>query len=132
MTQVVTVFPRKVATRDPVFITMKDGVRLAATIWLPEDADERPVPAILELIPYRRRDGTVFRDMKMHPYVAGHGFACCRVKCHTRAAMVARHTRARTTPGHLGRRCFRLRRGRGVYSGSPSGAQSGAHSPVCC
>ena len=37
------------------------------------------MPAILELIPYRRRDGTVFRDMKMHPYVAGHGFACCRV-----------------------------------------------------
>jgi putative CocE/NonD family hydrolase len=62
-----------------VFITMKDGVRLAATIWLPEDAEARPVPAILELIPYRRRDGTVFRDMKMHPYIAGHGFACCRV-----------------------------------------------------
>ncbi|MGQ3215496.1 MAG: CocE/NonD family hydrolase [Shinella sp.] len=79
MTKIVDTYPRKVRTLDPVFITMKDGVRLAATIWLPEDADERPVPAILELIPYRRRDGTVFRDMKMHPYVAGHGFACCRV-----------------------------------------------------
>ncbi|MBL0371804.1 CocE/NonD family hydrolase [Rhizobium sp. KVB221] len=75
----VETFPRKVRTLDPVFITMKGGVRLAATIWLPEDADEKPVPAILELIPYRRRDGTVFRDMKMHPYIAGHGFACCRV-----------------------------------------------------
>ena len=79
MTRIVDSFPRKVRTLDPVFITMKDGVRLAATIWLPEDAEEKPVPAILELIPYRRRDGTVFRDMKMHPYVAGHGFACCRV-----------------------------------------------------
>ena len=79
MTRIVETFPRKVRTLDPVFITMADGVRLAATIWLPEDADEKPVPAILELIPYRRRDGTVFRDMKMHPYVAGHGFACCRV-----------------------------------------------------
>ena len=79
MTRVVDTFPRKVRTLDPVFITMPDGVRLAATIWLPEDATEKPVPAILELIPYRRRDGTVFRDMKMHPYVAGHGFACCRV-----------------------------------------------------
>ncbi|RYE54947.1 MAG: CocE/NonD family hydrolase, partial [Rhizobiaceae bacterium] len=79
MTLVVDTFPRTVRTVDPVFIPMPDGTRLAATIWLPDDADDRPVPAILELIPYRRRDGTVFRDMKMHPYVAGHGFACCRV-----------------------------------------------------
>jgi predicted acyl esterase len=79
MTKVVDTFPRKIKCLDPVFITMKDGVRLAATIWLPEDAEEKPVPTILELIPYRRRDGTVFRDMKMHPYLAGHGFACCRV-----------------------------------------------------
>lgn len=79
MTRIVDSFPRKVKTLDPVFITMPDGVRLAATIWLPEDAETKPVPAILELIPYRRRDGTLFRDLKMHPYVAGHGFGCCRV-----------------------------------------------------
>ncbi|MGV3549751.1 CocE/NonD family hydrolase [Rhizobium sp.] len=76
---IVHTFPRAVRTLDPVFITMPDGVRLAATIWLPEDTGESPVPAILEMIPYRRRDGTVFRDVNMHPYVAGHGFACCRV-----------------------------------------------------
>jgi putative CocE/NonD family hydrolase len=79
MTEVVETFPRTVRCIDPVFIPMKDGTRLAATIWLPEDAEVQPVPAILELIPYRRRDGTVFRDQKMHPYIAGHGFACCRV-----------------------------------------------------
>jgi hypothetical protein len=79
MSGIVETFPRRVRTVDPVFITMPDGVRLAGTLWLPEDAVEDPVPAILELIPYRRRDGTVFRDMKMHPYVAGHGFACLRV-----------------------------------------------------
>lgn len=79
MTRIVDTFPRTLKTVDPVFIPMPDGTRLAATIWLPDDAEDRPVPAILELIPYRRRDGTVFRDMKMHPYVAGHGFACCRV-----------------------------------------------------
>ncbi|MDO6966343.1 CocE/NonD family hydrolase [Rhizobium alvei] len=79
MSRIVDTFPRRVRTLDPVFIPMPDGVRLAATIWLPEDAAEDPVPAILELIPYRRRDGTVFRDMKMHPYIAGHGFACVRV-----------------------------------------------------
>jgi putative CocE/NonD family hydrolase len=79
MTGIVETFPRAVQTIDPVFIPMPDGIRLAATLWLPEDADKQPVPAILELIPYRRRDGTVFRDLKMHPYIAGHGFACCRV-----------------------------------------------------
>ena len=31
------------------------------------------------MVPYRRRDGTVFRDMDMHPYLAGHGVAACRV-----------------------------------------------------
>jgi len=79
MTTIVDTFPRTIRTLDPVFIPMRDGTRLAATIWLPDDAAEKPVPAILEHIPYRRRDGTVFRDMKMHPYIAGHGFACCRV-----------------------------------------------------
>ncbi|WP_428424386.1 CocE/NonD family hydrolase [Pararhizobium sp.] len=79
MTDIVETFPRAVRCIDPVFIPMKDGTRLAATIWLPDDAETQPVPAILELIPYRRRDGTVFRDLKMHPYIAGHGFACCRV-----------------------------------------------------
>lgn len=79
MMSVVTTFPRAVRCLEPVFIPMRDGCRLAATIWLPDDAEVSPVPAVLELIPYRRRDGTVFRDVKMHPYVAGHGFACCRV-----------------------------------------------------
>ena len=76
---VVETFPRPVRRLDPVFVPMPDGARLAATVWLPEDAEAHPVPAVLEMIPYRRRDGTVFRDHLMHPYVAGHGFACCRV-----------------------------------------------------
>jgi putative CocE/NonD family hydrolase len=58
---------------------MRDGVRLAAKLWLPEDAEDDPVPAVLEYIPYRRRDSTRQRDSVMHPYVAGHGYACIRV-----------------------------------------------------
>ena len=38
-----------------------------------------PVPAILEYLPYRKRDGTVERDQLTHPYFAGHGYACVRV-----------------------------------------------------
>lgn len=58
---------------------MADGVRLAARIWLTENAEKSPVPAILEYLPYRKRDGTVARDEVTHPFTAGHGYACVRV-----------------------------------------------------
>lgn len=75
----VTSFPRRVEMLDPVWITMPDGTRLAARIWRPEDAAQAPVPALLEFLPYRRRDGTAARDALTHPYFAGHGYACVRV-----------------------------------------------------
>ncbi|CAN5759483.1 CocE/NonD family hydrolase [soil metagenome] len=71
--------PHGVRDIEHVWIPLEDGTRLAARIWLPEGATERPVPAILEYLPYRRRDGTRRRDDGMHPYVAGHGYACVRV-----------------------------------------------------
>lgn len=77
--RIVTEFPRKVVEHPNVWITLKDGCRLAARLWLPEDADAKPVPAILEYLPYRKRDGTVVRDALTHPYLAGHGYACLRV-----------------------------------------------------
>ena len=52
---------------------------LAARIWLPADAEQNPVPAILEYLPYRKRDGTYERDALTHPYLAGHGYAGVRV-----------------------------------------------------
>ncbi|MDX1604571.1 MAG: CocE/NonD family hydrolase [Candidatus Competibacterales bacterium] len=64
---------------ENVFIPMSDGQCLAARIWLPEDAETRPVPAIMEYIPYRKRDITRLRDAINHPYLAGHGYACVRV-----------------------------------------------------
>lgn len=75
----VAAFPRAVHRLDPVWIPLKDGTRLAARVWRPTDAESHPVPAILEYIPYRRRDATAQRDALMHPYVAGHGYACIRV-----------------------------------------------------
>ena len=41
-------FPRKVREIENIWIPMPDGTRLAARIWLPEDAEDDPVPAILE------------------------------------------------------------------------------------
>ena len=40
---------------------------------------ERPVPAILEFLPYRKRDVTTARDCLTHPYFAKRGYACIRV-----------------------------------------------------
>ena len=45
----------------------------------PVTAEESPVPAVLEYIPYRKRDGTLPRDETMHPYMAARGYACVRV-----------------------------------------------------
>src|SRR5271170_4982180 len=58
---------------------MSDGCRLAARIWLPEDAGDDPVPAILEYVPYRKNDGLVLRDAPIHRFFAGHGYASVRV-----------------------------------------------------
>ncbi len=71
--------PRPIRMVDHILIEMPDGVRLSARIWLPEDAEEHPVPAILEYIPYRKRDVSARRDARIHPYFAGHGYACVRV-----------------------------------------------------
>ena len=72
-------FPSKIRTVEHFWITLKDGCRLAARMWLPADAETRPVPAVLEYIPYRKRDGTRGRDEPMHGYFAGHGYAAIRV-----------------------------------------------------
>ena len=72
-------FPHKTKVIDGVFIPLVDGIKLAAKIWLPEDADINPVPAILEYLPYRYQDGTADRDALTHPYFAGHGYASVRV-----------------------------------------------------
>ncbi len=58
---------------------MEDGCRLAARIWLPEEAPTTPVPAIIEYLPYRKRAGTRERDEPMHRYFAGHGYAAIRI-----------------------------------------------------
>jgi len=74
----IELFPYKVENLEHVWIPMPDGTRLAARIWLPEVAYENPVPAIFEYIPYRKRDGTRWRDSIHHSYFAGHGYACVR------------------------------------------------------
>ncbi|WFM71322.1 CocE/NonD family hydrolase [Halomonas sp. CKK8] len=77
--KIVEDFPREVRVIENVWIPMKDGARLAARIWRPTDAESEPVPAILEYMPYRKRDFTRLRDEPLHRYFAGHGYACVRL-----------------------------------------------------
>jgi putative CocE/NonD family hydrolase len=64
---------------ENIWIPLPDGTRLAARLWLPEEAGLHPVPALLEYLPYRKRGGTAERDSLTHPYLAAHGYACLRV-----------------------------------------------------
>jgi predicted acyl esterase len=77
--RVVSAFPRPVRLIENVWIPLSDGCRLAARIWLPEDAERNPVPALLEYIPYRKSDWTAVGDSTRHGYFAGHGYASIRV-----------------------------------------------------
>jgi putative CocE/NonD family hydrolase len=77
--QIKTEWPHRVREIEHTWITLSDGARLAARIWLPAEAEAQPVPAILEYLPYRKNDFTAHRDAVQHPYFAGHGYAAVRV-----------------------------------------------------
>ena len=68
-----------VRTIENVFIPLHDGTRLAARVWLPDEDPPTPMPAILEYLPYRKRDFTRSRDARNHPWFAAHGYASVRV-----------------------------------------------------
>lgn len=71
--------PQPITFREHVEIPLSDGTRLSASIWIPEDALSTPVPAILEYLPYRKRDMMAPVDALIHPYFAARGYACLRV-----------------------------------------------------
>ena len=62
---IVTNFPKAVRVIEHTLIPLKDGTMLAARIWLPDDAEQNPVPAILESLPYRKRDGAYERERRV-------------------------------------------------------------------
>ncbi len=74
-----TDYPRRPVVRSGLFIPLSDGTRLAARVWLPDDAETRPVPAVLEYLPYRLNDGTVASDHQQMTHFAGCGIAGVRV-----------------------------------------------------
>src|ERR1700761_9573337 len=65
-------------SEEPVGIDLSDGCRLAARLWLPPQS-AGAVPAILEYLPYRRRDRHRGDDAILHPAFAAAGYAAVRV-----------------------------------------------------
>jgi uncharacterized protein len=72
-------YRKSVENLELIWVPMSDGRRLAARIVLPKNATKKPVPAILEYIPYRRRDGTRARDEEVMYWFAGNGYASVRL-----------------------------------------------------
>ena len=64
---------------EGLWIPLSDGARLSARLWLPPEAEVEPVPAVVEVSPYRHEDHTRRRDSVRHPYFAEHGYASMRV-----------------------------------------------------
>jgi uncharacterized protein len=63
-----------------VRIPMRDGIELAATLYLPASAaTDEPVPALLEYLPYRKDDAMFSRDYELYSYLAPRGYAGARV-----------------------------------------------------
>ena len=72
--------PRRIGTITELRIPLHGEVRLHARLWLPADAEDAPVPALVEYVPFRHRDFTAPRDALIHPWFAGHGYASLRVE----------------------------------------------------
>lgn len=64
---------------EHVTVPMSDGCNLSAKLWIPPGAWQKPVPAILEYIPYRKRDFKALRDALIYNYFAEEGYAGVRV-----------------------------------------------------
>jgi putative CocE/NonD family hydrolase len=64
---------------DNEWITLKDGTRLSARLWLPADARKTPIPVVWEYIPYRKRDFTRTYDDLWGHELAQYGVAYARV-----------------------------------------------------
>lgn len=77
--------PWKLPAKRPVtiienqWIPMQDGVRLAARFWIPEGAEQTPVPVVLEYLPYRLWDDMRWRDDLTAANLAPYGIAFVRV-----------------------------------------------------
>src|SRR5450631_1857806 len=79
LSKLVTVHDPQVRILENVWIPMADGTRLAARVFLPHSAKITPAGAVLEYLPYRKRDAYRYRDDVAGPFLAKSGIAMIRV-----------------------------------------------------
>ena len=60
-----------------VFVAVKDGTRIALTLYLPDGPG--PFPAVVESLPYRKDDDCFTRDWQTYSYLTGAGIAGVRL-----------------------------------------------------
>lgn len=68
---------REIEIIEHFVIPTRDGRKLSARVWKPVSAER--LPAILEYIPYRKRDVTRYRDEPIHGYFAENGYVSVRL-----------------------------------------------------
>jgi putative CocE/NonD family hydrolase len=69
--------PFRVIEND--WIPLEGGTRLAVRLFIPEGAEQRPVPVVWEYLPYRKRDGVRKRDDATARNLAPYGIAFARI-----------------------------------------------------
>jgi uncharacterized protein len=79
LSSLVTVDDPQVKVIENVWIPMPDGARLAARVFLPRASNRAPAGAVLEYLPYRKRDAYRYRDDVAGPFLAKSGIALVRV-----------------------------------------------------
>jgi uncharacterized protein len=65
------------AATEDAFVTTRDGVRLAATLYLPSVPE--PWPALIEALPYRKDDLTAHYRPEYHRLADEFGYVVCRL-----------------------------------------------------
>lgn len=77
---VVDSFDYAVNIEEHVRVPLSDGVRLSVKLWKPVPREEgETFPVIMEAIPYRKDDVSLWDDSVRMAYFAGHGYLCARV-----------------------------------------------------
>lgn len=77
---VVDMFDYAVEVTAHIWIPMSDGIRLSAKVWRPVPSHEgETFPVVLEAIPYRKDDVSLWDDSVRMAYFAGNGYLCVRL-----------------------------------------------------
>ena len=64
---------------DHLAIPLASGLKLGARLWRPADAEQNPVPAIVDYHPYRSCDGSALADEAIYAPLAARGYVCVKL-----------------------------------------------------